>query len=424
MICVNHKIRITQSMNEKKRGEFKVYNAGTGEIFKINQSCYSLIDKVNNSSFESIEEMEAAAKKITRNYREIIQKLFQKGLIRMCVERRKNVNILPPLAIRYPLTSLALEITQNCNLHCKHCYGQFGKAANAPYLSLEYIKALKPQLDKLHTRNIALTGGEVLVHREFEEIARFLLENGFQLTIFTNGYSYQRLEHFLESVKEYHMSVTISLDGTEAIHNEIRGREDAFQNTIESLKLIHEDANVDGGIATVVMRENVEDIQQLKQNIKEQFPRLGQSCRLIIPTQSEKQKKSAFSTEELEAIYQKLPEIFEMQRFTEKQKYRCAGGIASAALDAEKHLKICAAAQEKVFWIGDLNERSLYDTWVNPSDTVKCFRKEKRYALKKCRRCSLKKKCNVTNCRLQAWEYTGNMNNPNPIVCFGQEKTN
>lgn len=424
MICVNSKIRITQNMNGKKHGKFVVYDAASGEVFKINERCYRVIEKVNNSSFETVAELEPAAKKITRNYKEIIQQLFEQKIFRMCAEGQKNENILPPLRERYPLATLALEITQNCNLRCKHCYGQFGREAHAPYLSLEYIKSLKPHLDRLHTRNIALTGGEVLVHRDFEAIAQFFLENGFQLTIFTNGYCSQRLERFLEQVKGYHMSVSISLDGTETIHNEIRGKEDAFQNTMESLRLIHRAENINGGISTVVMQENVEDIQQLKQNIREQFPKLGQSCKLIIPTESNEQKKSAFSTEELEEIYQKFPEVFEMQRFDKKQKYRCAGGIASAALDAEKHLKICAAAKGKTFWIGDLNEKTLYDAWINPSDTVEYFRSEKGHASQKCRKCSLKKKCNVTNCRLLAQQYTGDMNNPNPVVCFWQYKIN
>lgn len=422
MICVNNKIRITQSLNGKKHGKFMVYDSAAGELFKINEPCYRLIVQVNYSSFESIAELEAAARKITRNPKDIIQQLFERKLLRMCAEREQNPNILPPLKEKYPLTSLAIEVTQNCNLHCKHCYGQFGREVHASCLSFEYIKSLKPELDRLHTRSIALTGGEVLVHGEFEKIAGYFLENGFELTVFTNGYCSQRLERFLEQTKGYHMSVSISLDGTESVHNKIRGKEDAFQKAMESLRLINKAPNINGGISTVVMRENIEDVQQLKHIVKEQFPNLGQRCKLILPTESKAQRKSAFSKEELEDIYQRFPEVFEMSEHAKKLQYRCAGGIISAALDASKHLKICAAAQGECFWIGDLNEKTLYEAWTKPSDNVRKFRKEKNHAPEKCRRCRLKKKCHVENCRLQAQEYTGDMKNPNPVVCFIEEK--
>ena len=75
------------------------------------------------------------------------------------------------------------EITDACNLSCRHCFslksGRF----------YDYKKALKliSKLEDLEILNIGLTGGEALLHPHFADIYCSLKRRGFLVTVFTNG---------------------------------------------------------------------------------------------------------------------------------------------------------------------------------------------------------------------------------------------
>lgn len=423
MICVNKWIRVTQSINSKKiMGDFIVYNSKTGGELKINYSCYLLLKKINNMIINNDDELKLLAKRYSHNYKEIIKLLFDNNFICYTNIKEKNNNILEPLKLKFPLTYLALEITEKCNLKCKHCYGQYGSDKNCSQLTLEYIKSLKPTLDRLHTKSIALTGGEVLTHKDFEEIANFFLNNGFKLTIFTNGYNYIRLGKFLESTKDYSILMRVSLDGLNKTHNSIRRRDNAYENTIKSLELLSNYPNISSGISTVIMRENLDEVSEFDKTIMNQFPKFQHQYDLIFPIENEQQQKSAFSLDDFDDLYKKYPFIFTVPETKMGRTYRCTGGVTSAAIDASKYLRICSAATSDNFLLGNLNESSLYDVWKRPNCNGRRFRKEKALESSKCKKCSIRNKCNLVSCRLQAYHYTKDMNNPSPLTCFMERK--
>nr|WP_317377340.1 radical SAM protein [uncultured Faecalimonas sp.] len=422
MIILNSAIRVTQNLDETHfMDQYIVYNSKTGKEVHINFSCYLLLEKINNGKVTCKSEVLTLAKQVCKNGNEVIELLFENQIIEYSKEYRKNQNLLATKKVHFPLTYLALEITRKCNLNCEHCYGQYGKENVCPELTLEYIKGLKPILDRLHTKSIALTGGEVLTHKNFEEIALFFLENGFKLTIFTNGYAYKRLEKFLERAKEYHMYIAISLDGLEETHNTIRRCQNAYENTLKSLYLLKKYPNIDTAISTAVMPKNIDEIEKLKELEEEKFPEFRKQYDLVFPTNDAKQSLSAFKVNELKSVYEKCPFIFEIPEKEVKRKFRCSGGVTSAALDALYNLKICMPAEDKEFLIGNLIEEDLYKIWVYPNNNIKHFRKEKVKGAIECKKCTYKKKCNLLNCRLIAYYYTGNSKRANPVVCFTKE---
>jgi MoaA/NifB/PqqE/SkfB family radical SAM enzyme len=72
---------------------------------------------------------------------------------------------------------------------------------------------------------VVLTGGEPLLHSDFEALCEFLKGCDVKLTLLTTGLL---LERRAESVARYVDEVIISLDGPEDIHNEIRRIREAF----------------------------------------------------------------------------------------------------------------------------------------------------------------------------------------------------
>jgi radical SAM protein with 4Fe4S-binding SPASM domain len=92
-------------------------------------------------------------------------------------------------ARRIPLQG-TIEPTFRCNLGCVHCY--VNEPAGAAEvrdreLGTERVKALVDEIADAGCLSLLLTGGEVLVRRDFPEIYLHALARGLRVTVFTNG---------------------------------------------------------------------------------------------------------------------------------------------------------------------------------------------------------------------------------------------
>lgn len=96
------------------------------------------------------------------------------------------------------LSTIGLEITNNCNFNCIHCY--LG-SENTKYLSMDFISKVLDEIgDNFYV--VYLTGGEPFLHPNFAEIYSFIRKRGFLVNILTNAslLNDQILELFNESM--------------------------------------------------------------------------------------------------------------------------------------------------------------------------------------------------------------------------------
>ena len=82
-----------------------------------------------------------------------------------------------------------LELTYDCNLHCRHCYTD---CFNRPELIARELSTTRlidslDQLRELGVLWLCLTGGEVFVRKDFFTIYEAALDRGFLVTLFTNA---------------------------------------------------------------------------------------------------------------------------------------------------------------------------------------------------------------------------------------------
>ena len=87
--------------------------------------------------------------------------------------------------LKGPIT-VGWDITQMCNLRCKHCYATAGKRSEKEF-SIDKVKQIIDELDSLGTVLIALAGGEPLVRRDIFEIVSYIKSKGMEVFINTNG---------------------------------------------------------------------------------------------------------------------------------------------------------------------------------------------------------------------------------------------
>ncbi|RLI89242.1 MAG: radical SAM/SPASM domain-containing protein [Archaeoglobales archaeon] len=149
------------------------------------------------------------------------------------------------------------NFTKKCNLRCKHCYANAGKAAKE--LKFEEKLELVNQLDEAGVVAISFSGGEPLIHEHFWKVAEYASKKGFHLSIATNGTLID--ENVARRLRNLNFGyVEISLDASKAeIHDSFRGVKGAFRRAVEGIKTcVREGLFV--GIATTATKLNVEDI--------------------------------------------------------------------------------------------------------------------------------------------------------------------
>lgn len=138
------------------------------------------------------------------------------------------------------LNSYYVYLTMGCNLACKHCWlsppfqrnGGTGGHLDYDLFALAVDEGLL-----LGLRHVKLTGGEPLLHPEFEKIVKLIKEKGLGLTIETNGTLLtQSLARFLKDESSLgHISV--SLDGAiPETHDPFRGVQGSFEKAVQGIR--------------------------------------------------------------------------------------------------------------------------------------------------------------------------------------------
>lgn len=132
----------------------------------------------------------------------------------------------------FQLKSAVVKVTNRCNLKCSYCYWFRDKSAfkKPAFLSLENALALIDRIDDYCTKNsidsfhLGLHGGEPLmwptkIAEQFFEKGKAAKTNiGFSIQ--TNGVDVS--DKWLSLIQKHNINMGISIDGSEALHNEFR----------------------------------------------------------------------------------------------------------------------------------------------------------------------------------------------------------
>lgn len=80
-----------------------------------------------------------------------------------------------------------IEITQNCNLICRHCYEGSSRTECKSEISLEQFQHVVDELERVGIDSIQLVGGEPLVHSQISQMIDYVAGKFSYIEIFTNG---------------------------------------------------------------------------------------------------------------------------------------------------------------------------------------------------------------------------------------------
>jgi len=153
------------------------------------------------------------------------------------------------------------NLTNMCNLRCKHCYQRAGRASKDE-LSLEEKLRLVDELAEAGVVAIAFSGGEPLMHPDFFPVARRVRERGLYVSVATNGTLITpAMAGLLKKVGVGYVEVSLDSARPE-IHDDFRGLSGAWNRTVEGIRNCVA-AGIFTVVAMVVTRLNFEDVPAL-----------------------------------------------------------------------------------------------------------------------------------------------------------------
>lgn len=228
--------------------------------------CLLLIEKRNRFEIE---------KKLLFNSNEI-NKAYERLAILGITEIVSNcehykLRILNPMdkeliGIRHFPRTIVWNITNKCNLACRHCIENcFGNRNNDIQLSQELIEKLLVEMNNNGLERLQISGGEPLCSPYFQNIVEGAFDKDFCIDIFTNATNISDMYHdlFNRYIVNKPNSITfhISIDGDKDSHNYLRGNNKAYEKTVENVKKI---ISYGGKIyvETIVHRKNINILEE------------------------------------------------------------------------------------------------------------------------------------------------------------------
>lgn len=268
-----------------------------------------------------------------------------------------------------------IEITEKCNLRCKHCYlcADIHKTAMITY---EQFLSLVNTLVENNVVNIEITGGEIFMHPRILDILKVCYKNFAMVGVLTNGTV--MTDEVLELITEHkdRTVVNISIDSIDSeIHDDFRGMKGAWKascNTIERLAK----RGVKVRMASSISKDNMWTLDKLADlaislgaavfsfNFIEEFGRgsdFGSSSEYV-----ETKKYEDYIAKVIKDYKDIIPIIKEEDRSKKIKSGNCGSGTRSIVIGADGEIRPCPLSP-KLNFIGNLFNEKFEDIFSKPA---------------------------------------------------------
>ena len=275
-------------------GEFHPFEAGArkflylvpaGAIFEMDDATALVIDRLSKTSLAAGELAADLSQRGISNQdaRELIVELLEAGVI---VNGQRPVETPQNPPGDFPLQTLVLNLTNQCNLSCQYCY-EFGadKVATPEgkpkFMDVETAKAsvdfLLAQSGERRTVHVTFFGGETLMNFPLlKQVVAYANEQAtaqgrhidFSLT--TNATLLTPA--IIEFLSENRIGVTVSMDGPKEMHDQLRvfangrGSYDIIEPKVRALIQNHRTRPI---TARVTLTSGVTDVVKIFRHLKQ-----------------------------------------------------------------------------------------------------------------------------------------------------------
>lgn len=232
-----------------------IYDRKNRTEYKINEDTFDIIFDIKNNeyTFDGL---------IGIYPQKFVDQLFELGILTL--DFQKSITNIKKLE-HYNNARIYTELTDKCNLKCKHCYGSFD-CSKSNSLKIEDLKKVIANASRNGVYQFDLTGGEPFLYAELKELLECLYNEGMLVKIFTN--LTLLTDDIVELLEKYMVkAIVTSIDSSiEERHDEFRGQQRAFGKTIKALCKLQE-IGFELSVNTMIGDHNSDELKELVQFI-------------------------------------------------------------------------------------------------------------------------------------------------------------
>lgn len=268
---LNSTLYIPRYITFRRYQEIHVYDLKNDESYIIDKEAFDLL-KIIDGKKTCRQVLEEFPKQQREDILEALKQFNELEIVSSSNVKPEKDVIMPNEQFTLPdknpfdppfLKNLMINITEKCNLNCKHCYITDKNQFDMP---IEKLKQLIEEFYNAQGIRLILTGGEPLLYERLSELLEFLKSVPIQKVILSNGVLIEHSKQMLELLKENHVEIYVSLDGLEASHDDFRNA-DCYTNTMRGIKLLLE-KRISVSINTMVHSGNLGEFDKIHEVIK------------------------------------------------------------------------------------------------------------------------------------------------------------
>jgi radical SAM protein with 4Fe4S-binding SPASM domain len=273
---------------------------------------------------------------------------------------------------RYPLFG-TYELTERCNLGCAHCFiNQPAASKTARDRELTTDQALQ-LLDKVAAAGclfLTLTGGEILLRDDFNEIYTYAIRKGFLISLFTNGTMLTPdIADLLADLRPQLIDITL-YGATPETYEKMTHVPGAYARCRRGIDLLLE-RGLPVFLKTTLTTINQHELPAF-QALADQLGVNFRYDNLLWPRLDGRTQSLQYqlSTEEIIALdaqdpermqeLAKVAESFSGKRVRAEYLYSCGAGLQSFHIDSAGQMSICIMSRHPAY---DLKTLSFKEAW-------------------------------------------------------------
>ncbi|VVB93189.1 Coenzyme PQQ synthesis protein E [uncultured archaeon] len=363
-----------------------VYNIHDDLLYELDDEAFDFLKKCNGRN--------PVSKLLKAGTRESLEYMLSEGIIRMGTEERDiKVKISPVPSLRYIL----LNITNKCNLTCRHCY--LGKSGDEE-IGLKTFEKAVSQFEDMGGLKLMISGGEPLIHSDFFTLMEISQSYELRVVLLSNGTLID--EKTARKLSGYVDEIQVSIDGTGS-HDMIRGKgsyEKAMRGTSNLKKY-----EIPVSIGTMIHKYNAGEFEEMQKL----FSDIGAlSWSVDVPCVTGKLAENQDYILNLKDASLLLRYGFGAGAHESSGDYTCGSHMCSVSPDGK--VSKCGFFDNEP--VGDVND--LRSAWNE-------LCKKYLWTLDEldCRDCRLIHDCRG-GCRFRAKQYKGILG-PDPVLCHANE---
>ena len=304
-----------------------------------------------------------------------------------------------------------IDLTDACTERCVHCYVPKGQKDLLP---VELVEKALTEFRSVNGLTVHLTGGEAMMHPDFERICRKCVELNLNFIIFSNmTLCDEKRIAFLKEVQPQFINVSLySMDPAE--HDAITQLPGSWQKTHDAVVKCCE-AGVACRIATPLLKENQDALPALRNFADEHRMHLVPAADIIAQADHVCANLAhACSTEELRRVMRRDHDLFHKvynAKIPACDAKVCDIGSARLYLNAKGNYYPCDSMHEYV--LGNVRENTVEEIWKG--EKLNYLRGLKNRDFGACATCGNRPWCKV--CPAANFNATGDLFKHHPSTC-------